>query len=62
MKQVWYCACCGQANDTCIDTTAGEQQEFIEDCSVCCRPNVLTLKYNQYTEGYDIDIYLEDRG
>jgi hypothetical protein len=21
-----------------IDTTAGDEQEYVEDCAVCCRP------------------------
>ena len=62
MEQVWYCACCGQPNETYIERTAGDRQELVEPCAVCCRANVLTLRYNDLTEGYDIDIYLEDRG
>lgn len=62
MEQVWQCACCGHENETIIDRTAGERQEFVEDCTICCRPNVITLRYNRITEGYDMEIYVEDRG
>jgi len=26
-----------------VDFTIGEKQEFIEDCSVCCRPNQIII-------------------
>ena len=35
------CAYCGESNETTVDLSAGEVQEYIEDCQVCCRPNNL---------------------
>jgi hypothetical protein len=32
------CPFCGEPIDVWVDTGGGEQQEYIEDCSVCCRP------------------------
>lgn len=32
-----YCPYCGECIDVLIDTSAGEQ-DYYEDCSVCCRP------------------------
>jgi len=26
-----------------IDPAAGARQEYVEDCPVCCRPNLLTV-------------------
>jgi len=40
---VWYCAGCGEENQTIFDISAGFRQEFVEDCAVCCRPNVLRI-------------------
>lgn len=31
------CPCCGEAIQLLIDTSI-PQQEYIEDCQVCCRP------------------------
>lgn len=35
-KQI-YCPYCGESIEIIIDTSVREQQ-YIEDCSVCCRP------------------------
>ncbi|MEO0443123.1 MAG: CPXCG motif-containing cysteine-rich protein [Pseudomonadota bacterium] len=35
--QKTYCPYCGEPIEAVIDTSI-EQQEYIEDCSVCCQP------------------------
>jgi hypothetical protein len=40
----WHCAGCGEANETLIDLSAGYEQEYVEDCAVCCRPNLIMVK------------------
>lgn len=37
------CAFCGEWNDTTVDGSVGDGQSYIEDCQVCCRPNVLDV-------------------
>ena len=37
-----YCPHCGEALDLSIDTSV-EQQQYVEDCQVCCRPMVVTV-------------------
>jgi hypothetical protein len=32
------CPHCGEACGLAVDTTAGEEQSYFEDCPVCCRP------------------------
>jgi hypothetical protein len=32
------CASCGEPFELSIDTTAGREQSYVEDCPVCCRP------------------------
>ncbi len=32
------CPYCGQPNEIFIDYSAGEEQNYEEDCQVCCRP------------------------
>ncbi len=39
----WYCARCSEANTTQVDPSAGFEQEYVEDCAVCCRPNVIFI-------------------
>lgn len=62
MEQTYQCACCGEQNETIIDQGGGEKQEFVEDCWVCCRPNVITAVWNPYTDSYELTVYQEDIG
>jgi hypothetical protein len=39
----YTCAFCGEVNETLVDPTAGQKQLYVEDCSVCCHPNVLNV-------------------
>lgn len=32
------CPSCGEPVALDIDTSAGDEQEYVEDCAVCCRP------------------------
>ncbi len=45
----WHCAACGQPNETLADLGAGFEQEYVEDCAVCCRPNLITLLIDEDT-------------
>jgi hypothetical protein len=47
LQEVGYaCAYCGEPNQTYPDPGGGEYQELIEDCRVCCRPNVVIVSKN----------------
>lgn len=39
----FQCAYCGEYNDTAVDPGGAAHQSYVEDCQVCCRPNVLTV-------------------
>lgn len=39
----WNCAMCGETNETLLDLEGGFRQEYVEDCAVCCRPNVISI-------------------
>lgn len=41
------CPYCGEIFETTADCSAGDQ-EYIEDCHVCCQPIVLTIVTNDY--------------
>jgi hypothetical protein len=43
MTSGFQCASCGEWNETSVDESAGSKQSYVEDCQVCCRPNVLTI-------------------
>lgn len=51
----YSCAYCGETNLTFVDLSAGEQQSYIEDCQVCCRPNILYVRVDQETLDIEID-------
>jgi hypothetical protein len=46
----YQCAVCGQPNETFVDESAGSSQQYIEDCRVCCRPNVLRVHIDEETK------------
>jgi hypothetical protein len=37
----YICDSCGEEIVVPIDISAGQQQEYVEDCPVCCHPNVI---------------------
>lgn len=52
----YTCPACGETIDVRIDPTAGSRQEYVEDCPVCCRPNVLRIYID---DGVHIDAAAE---
>ncbi|MBV8436195.1 MAG: CPXCG motif-containing cysteine-rich protein [Silvibacterium sp.] len=53
----FQCAGCGEWNETVVDESAGLRQSYVEDCQVCCKPNVLDIRWDR--EGYLISAELE---
>ncbi len=43
----FICAYCLQVNEILVDGTAGRQQEYVEDCEICCRPNRLRIEVDE---------------
>ena len=41
------CAFCGEENELHPDASGGRRQTFTEDCTVCCRPNLITLTFDE---------------
>ncbi len=39
------CPYCGEINEIALDPGSGSQQEYIEDCQVCCRPWRVVVSY-----------------
>ena len=40
----YICDSCGEEIVIPLDLSAGAVQSFIEDCPVCCRPNVIHVE------------------
>ncbi|MEC9092871.1 MAG: CPXCG motif-containing cysteine-rich protein [Planctomycetota bacterium] len=43
----YLCDSCGEEIVVPIDPTAGDHQHYVEDCPVCCNPNVLVVEISQ---------------
>ena len=39
----YVCGACGEEIVIPVEIGAGEEQEYVEDCPVCCRPNLLRI-------------------
>lgn len=46
------CPHCGELIETFPDLGGGEQQEYIEDCSVCCRPISFSATFDPDSEDF----------
>ena len=55
----YQCAYCGVENETFVDDTAGPRQRYTEDCSVCCRPNVLSVTVDPETGNVSVEAQFE---
>jgi Cysteine-rich CPXCG len=43
----YVCEACGEEIIVPIDLSAGESQEYVEDCPVCCRPNLVRVEIDE---------------
>jgi hypothetical protein len=59
MEAGFQCAGCGEWNETAVDESAGGRQSYVEDCQICCRPNVLQVEYDLALGEYFISAELE---
>ncbi len=57
---IFHCAVCGEPNETFVDESAAAFQEYVEDCQVCCRPNVLRITINE--ESGEVQVQNEFEG
>jgi hypothetical protein len=44
VERTYACGFCGEEIVVEVDLTAGNEQEYVEDCPVCCRPHVLHVR------------------
>jgi DNA replicative helicase MCM subunit Mcm2 (Cdc46/Mcm family) len=52
----YVCDSCGEEIVVPIDLSAGASQEYVEDCPVCCRPNVIHVEIG---EDEDVRVWAE---
>jgi hypothetical protein len=43
----YVCEACGEEIVVPIDLSAGDCQEYVEDCPVCCRPNLVHVEIDE---------------
>jgi len=55
----FQCAGCGEWNETTVDESAGSRQSYVEDCQVCCKPNVLRAEFDQDSGEFVLHAELE---
>jgi hypothetical protein len=59
MAPAFQCAGCGEWNETTVDESAGRIQSYVEDCQVCCKPNVLRISYDPEMQDFLIAAELD---
>jgi hypothetical protein len=59
MESGFQCAACGEWNATSVDESAGRRQSYVEDCQVCCKPNLLHIEYDVASQEFLIRTELE---
>jgi hypothetical protein len=59
MASGFQCAGCGEWNETAVDSSAGQRQQYVEDCQVCCQANVLRVTWDGELEEFLISAQLE---
>lgn len=60
-EATYVCDACGEEIVVPIDLSAGSSQEYVEDCPVCCRPNVVHVEIDEDGEA-QVWAVGEDRG
>jgi hypothetical protein len=59
MVSGYTCAGCGEWNEITVDESAGSRQRYVEDCQVCCKPNLLSVSWDAHADEFVTDSELE---
>lgn len=59
MEAGFQCAGCGEWNEIFVDESAGSRQRYVEDCQVCCKPNLLSVEIEHESGDLEITAVLE---
>jgi hypothetical protein len=44
-EAAYICPTCGERIVIPVDRTGGDDQTYVEDCPVCCNPNVIHVEF-----------------
>lgn len=55
MMTEFRCAYCGEPNDLFVDPSGGDTQSYVEDCQVCCRPNLLRIAGDSELDQFTVE-------
>ncbi len=44
---IYVCDSCGEDIVIPVDPTGGSSQQYVEDCPVCCHPNVIRIELDR---------------
>ena len=58
-EAIVYCPHCGEPNEVALDPGSGDDQEYVEDCQVCCRPWLMYVKYGS-DGAAEVEVYASD--
>ena len=47
LETSYVCPSCGEEIVVPVDPSQGPRQEYVEDCPVCCSPNVLEVELDE---------------
>jgi hypothetical protein len=53
------CPYCGETVEIVLDPGSGNDQEYVEDCEVCCRPWRVRVRYDRFGDA-DVELIGED--
>ncbi|MBT2340814.1 MULTISPECIES: CPXCG motif-containing cysteine-rich protein [Pseudomonas] len=54
---LYDCPYCGEEVETSVDLSGGDQ-EYVEDCQVCCRP--IKFKLQVHDEDWFLEVFSEN--
>jgi hypothetical protein len=46
-EATYTCDACGEEIVVPLDLSAGASQEYVEDCPVCCHPNLIRVEIDE---------------
>src|SRR4051812_28016088 len=58
-EAIVYCPHCGEPNEVALDPGSGGDQEYVEDCQICCRPWLMYVKYGRDGSAI-VEVYASD--
>ena len=50
----YQCPSCFEWIEITVDPSAGSRQSYVEDCQVCCRPNLLDIVWDRSAGAYSV--------